>query len=96
MDGRGRLAQPLKWIAALRLRLPAGAAARGIADAITARPKSRVARIMDRWSSWLESKWPRGAGIAASGLVIVASVAYGAVKGDHIPGIVAGLNRISG
>ena len=68
MDGRGRLAQPLKWIAALRLRLPAGAAARGVADAKTARPKSRVARIMDRWSSLLESKWPRGAGIAASGL----------------------------
>jgi cell division protein FtsQ len=91
MDGRGRLAQPLKWIAALRLRLPAGAAARGVADTKTARPKSRVARIMDRWSSLLESKWPRGAGVAASVLVVLASAGYGAVKGDHIPGIMAGL-----
>ena len=46
---------------------------------------------MDRWSSLLESKWPRGAGVAASGLAIVASLAYGAVKGDHIPHILAGL-----
>src|SRR3954467_4019308 len=91
MDGRGRFAQPLKWIAALRLRPPAGAAARGVADAKIARPRSRVARIMDRWSSLLESKWPRGAGVAASGLAILASLAYGAVKGDHIPHILAGL-----
>ena len=48
---------------------------------------------MDRWSSLLESKWPRGAGVAVSGLVILASAAYGTVKGDHIPGIVAGLKE---
>jgi cell division protein FtsQ len=70
MDGRGRLAQPLKWIAALRLRLPAGAAARGVADTKTARPKSRVARIMDRWSSLLESKWPRGAGLRVTSVAL--------------------------
>ena len=46
---------------------------------------------MDRWSSFLEGKWPRGSGIAASGLIIVASIAYGAAKGDHIPHILAGL-----
>jgi cell division protein FtsQ len=91
MDGRGRLAQSLKWIAALRLRLPAGAATRGLGEAKPARPRSRIARLMDRWSSLLESKWPRGAGVAASGLAILASLAYGAVKGDHIPHILAGL-----
>jgi cell division protein FtsQ len=55
-------------------------------------PRSGVARIMDRWSSFLSSNWPRGAGVAASGLIILASVAYGSVKGDHISRIVAGLN----
>src|SRR5262249_40123733 len=93
MDGRGRLAQSLKWIAALRVRRPASAAARGVADAKTARPRSRVARIMDRWSSLLAGKWPRGAGAVATGLIIFASAPYGAVKGDHIPGILAGLKE---
>jgi cell division protein FtsQ len=48
-------------------------------------------RIMDRWSSLLNSQWPRGVGVAASALVILASLAYGTVKGDHIPSIVAGM-----
>jgi len=55
------------------------------------RPKSRIARVMDRWSSFLENKWPSGAGVAASAIVILASLAYGTVKGDHIPQLVAGL-----
>jgi cell division protein FtsQ len=55
------------------------------------RPKSRIARVMDRWSSFLENKWPRGVGVAASALVILASLAYGTVKGDHIPSLIAGL-----
>jgi len=48
---------------------------------------------MDRWSSLLASKWPRGAGAVATGLIIFASATYGAVKGDHIPGILAGLKE---
>jgi cell division protein FtsQ len=55
------------------------------------RPKSRIARVMDRWSSFLENKWPRGVGVAASALVILASLAYGTVKGDHIPSLIVGL-----
>ncbi|MGE5780059.1 MAG: FtsQ-type POTRA domain-containing protein, partial [Hyphomicrobiales bacterium] len=55
------------------------------------RPKSRVARVMDRWSSFLENKWPRGVGAAASALAILASLAYGTVKGDHIPSLIARL-----
>jgi cell division protein FtsQ len=91
MDDRGRLAQPLNWIGRWRLRPAARAATRGATDAKPMRPKSRIARVMDRWSSFLENKWPRGAGVAASALVIVASLAYGTMKGDHIPGLVAGL-----
>jgi cell division protein FtsQ len=91
MDDRGRLAQPLNWNARWRLRLAARAAARGATDAKAMRPKSRVARVMDRWSSFLENKWPRGVGAAASALAILASLAYGTVKGDHIPSLIAGL-----
>jgi cell division protein FtsQ len=57
------------------------------------RPRSRLAGIMDRWSSFLDGKWPRGLGVAASGLVILASLSYGAIKGNHIPQIVAGLKE---
>jgi cell division protein FtsQ len=46
---------------------------------------------MDRWSSLFDSKWPRGVGIAATALVILASLVYGTVKGDHIPNILAGM-----
>ncbi|OLB69327.1 MAG: cell division protein FtsQ [Alphaproteobacteria bacterium 13_2_20CM_2_64_7] len=91
MDDRGRLAQPLNWNARWRLRPAARAAARGATDAKAMRPKSRIARVMDRWSSFLENKWPRGVGVAASALVILASLAYGTVKGDHIPSLIAGL-----
>ncbi len=34
---------------------------------------------------------PREQGVAASALVILASLAYGTVKGDHIPSLIAGL-----
>ena len=91
MDDRGCLAQPLKWIARLCSRLLARVAGRRAADTKSVRSRSRVARNMNRWSSFLEGKWPRGSGIAASGLIIVASIAYGAVKGDHVPHILAGL-----
>src|SRR5262249_8102441 len=90
MDDRGCLAQSLKWIARLPARLGIRRAWRQ-PDINAMRPRSRVVRFMHRWSSFLESRWPRGAGIAASGLVILAGVAYGTIKGDHIPDIMAGL-----
>src|SRR4030081_2596201 len=46
---------------------------------------------MDRWSSLINTRWPRGVGIAGSVVVILASLVYGAVKGDHIPSIIAAL-----
>src|SRR5262249_47169672 len=90
MDDRGCLAQSLKWIARLPARLGIRRACRQ-PDINGMRPRSRVVRFRHRWSSFLESRWPRGAGIAASGLVILAGVAYGTIKGDHIPDIMAGL-----
>ena len=43
---------------------------------------------MDRWSSLVNARWPRGIGTAGTVAVILASLAYGAVKGDHIPTVV--------
>ena len=62
------------------------------------RSKSRFAQalgfaqMLDRWSSLLETRLPRGAGLAAAALVLLASLAYGAVKGDHVPAVVAAMN----
>jgi cell division protein FtsQ len=93
MDDRGRLAQPLKQIARLRAHLTGAGDGHGAADARAPRPRSRLARIMDRWSAFLDSKWPRGLGVAASALVILAGLGYGTVKGDHMPRIAAGLKE---
>jgi cell division protein FtsQ len=46
---------------------------------------------MDRWSSLVNARWPRGVGIAGTVVVILASLAYGAIKGDHVPSIIAAL-----
>jgi cell division protein FtsQ len=43
------------------------------------------------WSSIVNTRVPRGAGIAASSFIIVASTTYGVVKGDHIPSIIGAL-----
>src|SRR3981081_3129369 len=55
------------------------------------RPRSRFTQLMDRWSSLVNARWPRGVGIAGTVVVILASLAYGAVKGDHVPSIIAAL-----
>jgi cell division protein FtsQ len=53
--------------------------------------RSRVAHVLDRWSLQLNSWMPRGIGLAAAGAVIAASVAYGAVKGGHVPTILTAM-----
>lgn len=53
------------------------------------RARFRFIQIMNRWSALMETRWPRGAGIAATGVVIAASLAYGAVKGDHVASMIA-------
>ena len=55
------------------------------------RPRSRFAHVMDRWSSLLDTRWPRGAGLAGTALVILASLGYGTVKGDHVADLVAAI-----
>src|SRR6266403_5655021 len=93
MDDRGRLAQPLKGTARWRLRLAdhAAVSAAPPGDGKATRPRAPVARIIERWSSLLDSKWPRGVGVAATAVIIVASLAYGVVRGDHVPSMIAGI-----
>src|SRR6476661_3310196 len=54
------------------------------------RPRYRFNQLMNRWSS-LVAHWPRGVGTAGTVAVILASLAYGAVKGDHVPTVIAAL-----
>ncbi|HEX4826791.1 MAG TPA: cell division protein FtsQ/DivIB [Xanthobacteraceae bacterium] len=55
------------------------------------RPRAHVTRVIERWSSFLNSKRPRGVGATATAVMILASLAYGIVKGDHVPTIIAGI-----
>jgi cell division protein FtsQ len=104
MDDRGRLAQPLNGTARWRSRVAAAARpARAETDTDDAamRPKARFAQVsrvvsrcahaIDRWSSLLDARLPRGAGLTATAIVLLASLAYGAVKGGHVPAVVAAI-----
>jgi cell division protein FtsQ len=51
----------------------------------------RFIQVMNRWSWLIDTRWPRGAGIAATALVMLASLGYGMVKGDHVASVVAAL-----
>jgi cell division protein FtsQ len=59
--------------------------------------RSRVARLyrlaltVNRWSSIIDARLPRWTGFIATVLIMAASLAYGAVKGDHVPAIVAAM-----
>jgi cell division protein FtsQ len=50
-----------------------------------------LSRLTRRWSIWLFNlRIPSGAGLAASGVFLLATVVYGIAVGDRIPDIVAG------
>src|SRR5450631_828898 len=105
MDGRGRFAQSLTrivpWITPWRAR-PRG---RGrVAPQVNAhvhtggrlRPAPGTGRaggrLMRRCSIWLFNlRVPSGAGLAASALFLLATLAYGVVVGDRVPAIVGTL-----
>jgi cell division protein FtsQ len=105
MDGRGRLAQSLtrmvSWVVPWRVRPSRNGRAVTHAQAVGRTPagrrapaaaRSRFGRLLLRFSSWLFSlRVPSGAGLAASGLFLLATLAYGIVVGDRIPAIVGGL-----
>jgi cell division protein FtsQ len=91
MDGRGRLAQPLKR---LEPTGPADAAGTAIPRARRAAKRpTRITRFMRKWSMRMaDLRPPRWAGAAASALLILASMGYGVAKGGHGPMIVGFLS----
>jgi cell division protein FtsQ len=93
MDGRGRLAQSLTWIARLRARPPnLGVRAFDFENMMRAsQPLAR--RMLCGARGWflllLRVHVPRGIGMAATALIIVSSIVYGTVEGGHLPTIVS-------
>jgi cell division protein FtsQ len=56
------------------------------------RSRSSFSQMLDRWSAWLAGCLPRGAGLTAAAALILSSIAYGVVKGDHVPTVVAAMS----
>ena len=91
MDGRGRLAQPLTRLEPTGLAHAAGAAPARARR--TAKRPTRISRFMRNWSMRMaDLRLPRWAGAAATALLILASVGYGAWKGGHVPMIIEALS----
>jgi cell division protein FtsQ len=86
MDGRGRVAQSLNWIAQLRARPPTGRAME--LDLMATRPRRAVQRW---WLALIRTQVPRGAGIAATVAIVLGALTYGMIKGDHVPAVIAAL-----
>ena len=98
MDGRGRLAQSLNWIARLRARPQIRGAApqqrdqRRVASVDALMPPSGMQRFLQRaFIRIIRIRVPRGVGIAAAVSLIVGGIGYGVVKGEHVPVIVGTL-----
>jgi cell division protein FtsQ len=90
MDCRGRLAQSLK--PKLKRRDVAAARLQSHAWPVSSWGWHRLAR---RWfATLIELKVPRGAGSSAAALLLLASASYGAVKGGHVPDMVAQVQDI--
>ena len=97
MDGRGRLAQSLIWIERLRARPPNSDARVFISEDLV-RAGAQLARRLLRgggglFLALLRVKVPRGVGTAAAALVILASIIYGTIQGDHVPTVVAAFKQ---
>src|SRR5690242_1646718 len=91
MDGRGRLAQSMNrltpWLAAWWVRPSRRAILR--ARPAASRSASAVRRRLERGLNVIVNwRIPRGAGLAASGLFLLSTIAYGVVAGGHVPAIV--------
>jgi cell division protein FtsQ len=97
MDGRGRLAQSLIWIARLRAR-PPNTHLRAFVFADLMRAGEPLARRMLRWARGLflvllRLYVPRGVGLAAAALFILSSIVYGTIEGGHVPVIVSAFKQ---
>ena len=95
MDGRGRLAQPLKPKIKQRnaaARLPQSHAWHAQSWPVSSSGWRRLAWRW--WAALLDLHMPRGAGSSAAALLLLASASYGAVKGGHVPAMIAQVQDI--
>lgn len=94
MDDRGRLAQPLnrplRRAAAFGIAKPSSRLYKiGRRPALrSGQPDGRLAILAERLQPILELKIPRGMGAAAAMAVIFGGIAFGVVRGGHLPAIV--------
>ena len=98
MDGRGRLAQPVKRSAGPRT---SRAARRGKSPRESGQPAwwrraatasfAKFDGALLRGAAAIAARKPRYAGSAACGLLLLAAAGYGVTKGDHIPTILQAL-----
>jgi len=84
----------MTWIARLRAGPPTAPRPQRVVAAtapVETRPRRPFLRRQTRriWFSILRCEPPRGTGVAAAVLFILASITYGTVKGDHLPTIAA-------
>ena len=92
MDGRGRLAQPLTWMARLRARPPTSGARAVVRYELfqAGALRARLLRVARRaFLALLRVHVPRGVGTAAAALMILSSIVYGTIQGDHLSTIVS-------
>jgi cell division protein FtsQ len=94
MDDRGRLAQPLSGTASRGLAERAIAPAPPHPERGAAGTRSHPGQAVDRCSWLFATRLPRGAGIAATVVFILASVAYGTIKGDHVGRVVDAVEEV--
>jgi len=91
MDGGGRLAEPLTSSRPSRRGRP-----RDDERAISSRRPAQTGALERKLNACAAAitalNLPRGSGVAASALIILSSVAYGLVRGDHLPATIASVD----
>src|SRR6476620_1274886 len=93
MDGRGRIAQSLNFIARLRARPPTGGApprrdrarASFPPDEPMVPPTQLQWLVQRTWHRLIRLRVPRGAGVAAATIIILSGLGFGVVRGGHLP-----------
>ena len=97
MDGRGRIARSLTWIAQLRAR-PRTVGADTLAHVShhepIVPPTAFQWRLQRGWHRLVRMRIPRGAGVAAAVVIMLSGLGYGVHKGEHSPAVAAFLSDV--
>jgi cell division protein FtsQ len=85
MDDRGRLAQSLIGMTRWPARLFNPACRMLVRSSDASERRAHIMGLLDRWAVLLDRRLPtRAAGSIAAAILILSSLAYGIVKGDHL------------